>query len=194
MRNLMALFVVYFTCFMGLILPETPRAQDKVVGSLNSPNQTLSLELIRTNDGQIAYRIMHKSEELIGPSRLGFILADAPKLDRRFEFLSSATANKDETWEQPWGENRLVRDHHNSLTAWFHQPYFQGRKLGLEFRLYDDGVAFRYIFPAQDTLKTLKIVDELTEFAVTPPSEALWIEAGEWNRYEYLYNRTPSLR
>jgi alpha-glucosidase len=191
MRRFIARLFSVFACLILIIHPEISKAQDKVVAELSSPNQALRLEVIRTNDGHLAYRLKHNEEELIGSSRLGFILADAPKLDRRFEFLSSDASSKDETWQQPWGENRLVRDHHKSLKVWFHQPYFNGRKLGLEFRLYNDGLAFRYLFPDQDGLKTIKIVDELTEFAIAPPSEALWIEAGEWNRYEYLYNRTP---
>jgi alpha-glucosidase len=191
MRNSIAALAFFLTGLLSAIIPQFTHAQDKIVAQLYSPDHALNLEVIRTNDGNLAYRVLHQSEELIGASRLGFILADAPKLDRRFEFLSSESSAKDQTWEQPWGENRKIRDNHKSLITWFHQPYYGGRKLGLEFRLFNDGLAFRYLFPDQDSLKTLKIVDELTEFAVTPLSEALWIEAGEWNRYEYLYNRTP---
>ena len=66
-----------------------------------------------------------------------------------------------------------------------------GRRLDLVFRAFDDGVGFRYEFPDQDGLRDVGIVDELTEFAVAESATAWWIPAGDWNRYEYLYQRTP---
>ena len=65
------------------------------------------------------------------------------------------------------------------------------RALTVVFRVFDDGVGFRYEFPDQATLAQVDIVDELTEFAVAEPATAWWIPGGEWNRYEYLYNKTP---
>ena len=66
-----------------------------------------------------------------------------------------------------------------------------GRELIVVFRVFDDGVGFRYEFPKQAALPEVNIVEELTEFAIAEPATAWWIPGGEWNRYEYLYNRTP---
>ena len=97
----------------------------------------------------------------------------------------------DETWEQPWGERRYVRDRHNELRVRLVEKRAGGRRLDVLFRAFDDGVGFRYEFPAQDGLRDVGIVEELTEFAVAEPATAWWIPAGDWNRYEYLYQRTP---
>ena len=66
-----------------------------------------------------------------------------------------------------------------------------GRELVVVFRVFDDGVGFRYEFPQQPQLEDVDIVEELTEFAIAEPATAWWIPGGEWNRYEYLYNKTP---
>ena len=128
---------------------------------------------------------------VIAESRLGFILADAPKLERGFRLDGAERRSHDETWEQPWGERRYVRDRHNELRARLVEKRAGGRRLDLVFRAFDDGVGFRYEFPAQEGLRDVGIVDELTEFAVAEPATAWWIPAGDWNRYEYLYQRTP---
>ena len=162
----------------------------KVVASAESPDHTLSVDVLLTPDGNIAYDVKRKGAVIISPSRLGFILTNAPKLDRHFTLDSQATTAHDDTWEQPWGERRYVRDQYNELRVNFVQPTYDNRKMTVVFRLFDDGIGFRYEFPDQPQLKDLKIADELTEFAVTDPATAWWDVAGEWNREEYLYNKT----
>ena len=164
---------------------------DQVVATVASPDKKLMVDLSLTNDGNIAYAVKRGGSEIIAPSRLGFILANAPKLDRNFTFEGSATDTHDETWEQPWGERRFVRDHYNELTATFVQKSLADRRMVVVFRVFDDGIGFRYSLPDQPQLKTVKITDELTEFAIVDPATAWWDVAGEWNREEYLYNKTP---
>ena len=84
-----------------------------------------------------------------------------------------------------------MRDHYNELRATVAETIGLKRRLDLTFRVFDDGIGFRYGFPDQPQLKDVIIDDELTEFDLAEPATAWWIPAGEWNRYEYLYNRTP---
>jgi hypothetical protein len=96
----------------------------------------------------------------------------------------------DDTWEQPWGERRFIRNHYNELRVALTETGAPNRRLDMVFRLYDDGLGFRYEVPEQPGLKTVNIGPELTEFNLAENGTAWWIPAWEWNREEYLYNRT----
>ena len=153
-----------------------------------SPDQSIHVMVRVDGDGRPEYSIRGKNGLIVDWSRLGFILADAPKLERNFALAGVAQRSFDNTWEQPWGERRFVRDHGNEMRVTLREK--SGRELIVVFRVFDDGVGFRYEFPDQVSLKQVNIVDELTEFAIAEPATAWWIPGGEWNRYEYLYNRT----
>ncbi len=128
---------------------------------------------------------------MIAPSRLGFLLANAHKLDGHFALDAQETSSHDDTWEQPYGERRFVRDHYNELRVHVVQKAYDNCKMTIVFRLFDDGVGFRYEFPDQPQLKNLKIIDEQTEFDVADPATAWWNLGGEWDNLEYLYQETP---
>ncbi|MBN8482312.1 MAG: glycoside hydrolase family 97 protein [Xanthomonadales bacterium] len=165
-------------------------AEPLVVAAVDSPGKVLRVEL-SLDEGRIAWRASRLGEPIVAPSRLGFLLRDAEKLERNFVLVEQHTSARDETWQQPWGENRLVRDHHVELRARFAESMRAKRTLDLVFRVFDDGIGFRYEFP-QESATDVVIDDELTEFnLVAPAATAWWIPAGEWNRYEYLYQRTP---
>ena len=166
-------------------------ARAETVATLDSPGGTLTVSVTLDADGRPGYAVARGTLPVIADSRLGFILADAPKLERGFRLDGVERRSHDETWEQPWGERRYVRDRHNELRARLVEKRAGGRRLDLVFRAFDDGVGFRYEFPGQEGLRDVGIVDELTEFAVAEPATAWWIPAGDWNRYEYLYQRTP---
>ena len=159
--------------------------------TVSSPGSALSVIVNVNDEGRPQYAIERKGKPVIGASRLGFILADAPKLERNFVIASQQTRSSDETWEQPWGERRFVRNHFNELRVRFTERVAPKRSLDVVFRVYDDGVGFRYEFPDQAALRTVNIVEEQTEFDVIDPATAWWIPGGEWNRYEYLYDTTP---
>jgi alpha-glucosidase len=127
---------------------------------------------------------------VIAPSRLGFLQTDTAKLDRNFVVTADAATSHDDTWEQPWGERRFIRNRYTQLRVHLTERSGLQRRIDVVFRLYDDGIGFRYEFPDQPNLKTAKIGDELTEFAIIDSGTAWWIPAFEWNREEYLYNRT----
>jgi alpha-glucosidase len=168
---------------------EPPKRPD-VVASVDSPGKVLRIE-IGLDEERASWSLRRFGEPLIRPSRLGFLLRDTGKLDRNLALTDQSTRSVDETWEQPWGENRHVRNRYNELRVRFTEKVRLKRSLDVVFRVFDDGVGFRYVFPDQPQLRDAIITDELTEFDVVPEATAWWIPAGEWNRYEYLYNRTP---
>lgn len=156
-----------------------------------SPDGTLVVELATDNDGRPSYAVSRKGQPVIAPSRLGFLLLDAPKFERNIEIVQPRTRTFDETWEQPWGERRFIRNHYNELTVTLKEKAGPFRRFEVVFRVFDDGVGFRYRFPEQPGLEQVKISEELTEFSLARDATAWWIPAGEWNREEYLYHRTP---
>lgn len=156
-----------------------------------SPDGTLVVELATDNDGRPSYAVSRKGQPVIAPSRLGFLLLDAPKFERNIEIVQPRTRTFDETWEQPWGERRFIRNHYNELTVTLKEKAKPFRRFDVVFRVFDDGVGFRYRFPKQPGLEQVKISEELTEFSLARDATAWWIPAGEWNREEYLYHRTP---
>ncbi|MCF7222882.1 glycoside hydrolase family 97 protein [Lysobacter chinensis] len=166
------------------------RVHAETVARVESPGKVLAVEL-DISEGRLAYRVLRFGEPVIDDSRLGFRLRGAEKLERNLALASQSTRGHDETWEQPWGESRFVRDHHNELRARFTETLGARRSFDVVVRVFDDGLGFRYEFPEQPGAGELIIDDELTEFAVHDPATAWWIPAGEWNRYEYLYQRTP---
>jgi len=159
------------------------------VASVASPGKVLLVNLRVDRDGRPEYRIERNAKVIVDWSRLGFIFADAPKFERNFEVGQVTQRSFDDTWEQPWGERRYVRDHGTEMRATLNER--SGRKLIVVFRVFDDGVGFRYEFPDQPQLKQVNIVEELTEFDIAEPATAWWIPGGEWNRDEYLYHKTP---
>ncbi|PTS88685.1 MULTISPECIES: glycoside hydrolase family 97 protein [unclassified Caulobacter] len=159
--------------------------------TIASPDKVLSVEVTTDNDGRPSYTVARLGKPLIAPSRLGFILVDAPKLERNLVLAGEATRSFDETWEQPYGERRFIRNRYNELRVTLAEKNGLQRRFDVVFRVYDDGVGFRYEFPDQTHLKEVKIGEELTEFSLAEPATVWWIPAFEWNREEYLYHRTP---
>ena len=157
-------------------------------------------------DGVPMYTLSHKGEAVVLPSRLGFELRGTIKaedvnitpsgitktdrkpsymFDRNFELIGSGTDTFDETWEPVWGEESKIRNHYNELLVQLRQKD-SGRLVNLRFRLYDDGLGFRYEFPAGQELNYFTIKEELTEFALASDCTAWWIP-GDYDTQEYEY-------
>lgn len=176
--------------FDPTIPQNTPRPAPAPVASAQSPSGVLSIEVSTNGEGRPFYRLMRQGTPVITDSRLGFLLADGPKLERNMALTAQSSGAHDDTWEQPWGERQFVRNRYNELRVTFTETKAPGgRAYDVVFRLYDDGLGFRYEFP--EAWGEVEIADELTEFSLASDGEAWWTPAGEWNRYEYLYNRTP---
>ena len=160
--------------------------------SAASPDGRIVLTVSTDNDERAIWSLSRAGKPLIAPSSLGFLLTDGPALQRGFRIDGADRKRSDATWELPWGERRFVRDHHNELLVRFRQHESRGGYwMNVRFRLFDDGVGFRYELPAQPALQTARIADELTEFDIASPGTAWWITGGEWNRYEQIYQKTP---
>lgn len=155
----------------------------------NSPNGELQLEF-QLEDGTPKYLVRRHGKVIVAPSRLGFELNGAPALADNFELVSADTIIHDETWTQPWGERKEVRNHHRELRIRLRQRDDLAREMTLVFRVFNDGLGFRYEWPEQANLKDFVIADELTEFQFAEDSSAWWIPAYENERYEYLFGET----
>lgn len=137
------------------------------------------------------YSVSRQGRPVILPSKMGFQLKGGPALDRDFRIASSKTANHDEMWEQPWGEARMIRDRHAELSVSLCEASGPARRLEIIFRVFDDGVGFRYRIPEQPGFSSIEISDEATEFALTGDHRTWSIGAYQPNRYEYHYTDGP---
>lgn len=153
-------------------------AANTTIGTVASPGNVLQVIVTLDGDGRPGYAVNRAGAPVITESRLGFLLTDAPKLERNFKLGDSATRSADERWEQPWGERHFVRNHYNELSVTLVEKTEPARSLTVRFRVYDDGLGFRYEFPDQPQLKQVNIGDELTEFAVAEEGTAWWTPAG----------------
>ena len=159
---------------------------------VTSPDGRIVATLDVDNDGVPVYSVSRDGKEIISESDLGFLFSDAEPMRRNFVIENETRATHDDTWEQPWGERRFVRDNHNELAITFRENRDTSKRaLTVRMRVFDDGVGFRYEFPDNETMPTARITEELTEFTIASPGTAWWIPGGDFNRYEYLYNKTP---
>lgn len=142
------------------------------------------------NDAPV-YAVSHGNTEILSPSKMGFVLRDDDSLYKNFEIINVEKTSIDETWEQVWGEKRFIRNHYNQMIVELQEKDKQRRKLEIQFRAYDDGVAFRYIFPEQGIKDSIFIMDELTTFNLKDEGKAWWTPAYKEQRYEYLYQSSP---
>jgi len=155
---------------------------------LESPDQRLALEL-ELVDGTAQYSLSLGQHPIIAPSRLGFQFRDAPPMDRGLSVKSISRLEHDEHWKQPWGECEWVRDLHNELRVELRDT--KARRLILVFRMFNDGLGFRYELPEQKSLADFAIMNEVTEFNLAHDAMAWWIPAMDAERYEYLYRLNP---
>ena len=174
--------------FTALLIALPAAAQAPVRAS--SPGGTVTVEVTLDGDGRAAYAVSRKGKPILAPSRLGFLFTDVAKIDRSLAVTGQETRDFDETWQQPWGEWSQIRNHYRELKVRFKETKGLGRVFTVTFRIYDDGVGFRYEFPDQPNMHHANIAEELTEFAFAQDGTAWWKPAFLWNREEYLYNKT----
>ncbi len=154
---------------------------------ISSPSGTVTLEADVINSVP-TYSVSYKGIPVIKPSTLGFELADGPDMMDGFKLIDTATASFDETWQPVWGENRDIRNNYNELLLRLDQPEHY-RKMNIRFRVYDDGIGFRYEFPQEGVLTYFIIKEEHSQFAMTGDHTAWWI-AGDYDTQEYDYTES----
>lgn len=183
--------MVRFTIFLILIslMYGCGISEESAIIKITSPTNELQLEFIMSVDGRPGYKLYHQNEEIIEESYLGFSIKDQIDLKEGFGISKYETSVVEESWEQPWGENRQINNHYAQLNVSLQEQKNPGRKMNLVFKLYDDGLGFRYEIPEQDGIQEVVIMDELTEFNLTGDHMAWWIP-GDWDTYEQLYRKT----
>ena len=154
---------------------------------VTSPNGIVSIDF-QLKNGIPTYKVDYKGKPVIKESRLGLELRDGKNLMDGFEQLNATTSTFDETWQPVWGEVKEKRNHYNELLAELKQPSTD-RYMNIRFRVYDDGVGFRYEFPQQKNLVYFVIKEEHSQFAMTGDHTAWWIP-GDYDTQEYDYTES----
>lgn len=155
---------------------------------LVSPNGQLRLNFSVNAQGEPVYELYYKDKVVIKPSKLGLELKDDPGLMNGFTLAGVQTSTFDETWQPVWGEEKEIRNHYNEMAVTLNQQA-QGRHIVLRFRLFDDGLGFRYEFPLQKNLNYFVIKEEHTQFAMAGDHTAFWIP-GDYDTQEYDYTES----
>lgn len=156
---------------------------------VTSPNGSNQITFALSKEGQPSYLVSHNGVTVIDTSYISFDFRDLPALKNDFKIVGSNRATTDESWQMPWGEQSDVRNNYNELVVNLEEISETQRKLNIHFKVYNDGVGFRYEFPEQEHLDEVLITDENTEFNLTGDHKVWWIP-GDWDIYEHLYNET----
>ena len=154
--------------------------------NISSPDEKIKVTFFLSEKGVANYKILRDAKTVIDTSSLGFDLKNLPSLHDNFKITNTSTKTVDETWKMPWGEQENDRNHYNELTVELQEKDALQRKLNLVFKVYDDGIGFRYEIPSQEHLQEVIITDENTQFQLTGDHKTWWIP-GDWDIYEHLY-------
>lgn len=160
------------------------------VYEVKSPNNRVIASFM-VDKGQISYFITKDDKIILRKSRLGLLLKDAEPLADNFSVVRAYSRSTDETWKAYWGEQHVIRNNYNETAIYLEETEKPNRLLTIRFRVFDDGVAFRYEVPAQPEMENMIVADELTEFSVDTNSRSWSIPAYQPDRYEYDYVEHP---
>jgi hypothetical protein len=177
------LFIIAFVIACSIINSQT----------IQSPDGNLTLTFKLTDEGVPVYQLNYDRQIVIKESRLGLSLKETPSLDEGFTISKVDSSSTDEIWEPVWGEVKLIRNHYKELCITLLQGKANNRTITIRFRLFNDGLGFRYEFPIQGNLNYFIIADELTQFSLTGDHVAFWIP-GDYDTNEYYYTKSPLSR
>ena len=180
MRNMKTIFTKLACFLLALFMSGTAIAE-----SITSPDGQLRLNFSVNPQGEPVYELSYKGKAVIKPSKLGLELKNDPGLMNGFTLAGTETSTFDETWEPVWGEVKQIRNHYNEMAVTLNQKA-QDRNIIIRFRLFDDGLGFRYEFPLQKNLNYFVIKEERTQFAMAGDHKAFWIP-GDYDTQEYDY-------
>lgn len=179
---------ILFPCLIFSFLACDKQQEPADSFKLASPNGENKISF-KLDNNKPEYAVSHGDIEVLSPSAMGFVLRDNDSLNN-FEIVNTKESSFDETWEQVWGEKHEIRNNYNELVVEFQEKNDPKRKLEIQFRSYNDGIAFRYIFPEQEMKDSIFIMDELTTFNLKEDGKAWWIPAYAEQRYEYLFENS----
>ncbi len=163
--------------------------EQKFKTTVLSPNGKVQVEF-HNKDKQAQYSIEYNGRAILTPSLLGFKFKNSPALLDDLELYKVDFDTKDETWQPVWGAYANVRNHYNEMKLFLKESSGLRRKLNLVFRVYDDGVGFRYELPKQKNLNQFNITDEITEFCLAG-NYTTWWHMANYDSYEYTHVKTP---
>lgn len=144
--------------------------------SFESPNGKLQLNFTVKEEGSPYYALQYKGKTIVNDSRLGFVLKPSVSYFSGFKVENISYTSENNTWKTVWGPNKEVNDHYKEMLVHLVQ-HQTGWKLDIRFRLFDDGLGFRYEFPVQPELRHFTINNELTAFNLGKDYKAFWIPA-----------------
>jgi Glycoside hydrolase 97. len=161
---------IVFTIFCLLIV------QASVAQNLKSPDGNLILTFQLNDNGTPAYKLQYKGKTVIEESKMGFIINSPAPFNDNFTITSTKFNSSNEVWQPVLGQQKEIRDNHNEMFVTLNQTS-TNRKLNIRFRLFNDGLGFRYEFPVQEYMRHFTIKEEATEFNLTGNHKAFWIPA-----------------
>ena len=171
---------------IGIISCKT--SEEKIL-EVASPNTNIKVDFNLTEVGEPYYQVFFNNKTIIDTSFLGFEFKEAKSLKNNFKIVETKTNSFNETWQMPWGEQLDVVNNYNELKVELQESVAPNRKLNIVFKIYDDGIGFRYELPEQEHIKDVLITEENTQFNLTEDYKTFWIP-GDWDIYEHLYNTT----
>lgn len=187
LKNTLIKFIL-FSCISYGITATT------VAQELKSPDGNLKLTFTLNEEGTPVYSLSYNGKKVIEPSKLGLVLKNEASLTDNFEIEDTEKSTFDQTWEPVWGEEDKIRNHYNELEVTLEQEE-KDRKMILRFRLFNDGLGFRYEFPNQPNLGHFVVMDEKTQFAMTGDHTAFWIPGDyDTQEYDYIESRLSEIR
>jgi len=151
---------------------------------INSPDKNLTLKFELHAKGVPTYQLTYKQKAVIKSSKLGIQTKDVPSFLDGFTVTKTETNSADETWSPVLGEQKTIRNNYNELLVTLSQPEQKGRYIRIRFRLFNDGLGFRYEFPEQENLNYFIIKEEKTQFALAGDHKAFWLP-GDYDTQEY---------
>ena len=154
-----------------------------------SPDKKVQVSFFLSEAGVPQYQVRFNNEEVIKTSKMGFTFENIPSFDGNFELVNSEVTSFNETWQMPWGEQIDVVNNYNQLVVELKEKSELGRTLNVTFRVYNDGIGFRYEIPSQENISEVLISEENTEFNLTGDHKVWWIP-GDWDIYEHLYTES----
>ncbi|HEY9118090.1 MAG TPA: glycoside hydrolase family 97 protein [Roseivirga sp.] len=178
MRNLAFFLALVLICSCG---------SDELSVQLSSPKNTIKVHVYENANDQLAYTMSFKGKPVMAESTLGLELRDYGFIGTELELIKIDSVRTTDSWKPLWGEDGMVIDDHKAYSFHFRSEK-SGIMMNVHFKLYQDGIGFRYEFPEQEGLKEMIVDDERSEFKVTADHTAWWIPA-DYDSYEYLYQQ-----
>ncbi len=177
--------ILFFTCandnFIGAVINNTIKKE------ISSPDNSLTLK-VKSKNGKILYSLIKNKKIILKESALG-IISDQFDFSEDLSIEGMTISNNTGDWDQVWGEQKVISDNHNELALDIISKD-SGKEMIIRFRIFNDGLGFRYEIPKQNGINSFNITNELTEFNFTEDSPSWWIPAYAYRRYEFLYANT----